>query len=150
MRTLAIRYWLAVALAIYFIGAVSPVVFVGAVVCSKEGPSKEVATLGARLSAEVNQWTNPAWQKELSTTLPERLSLVLLNGDREVFRAGKPPVDPTDAGRTQIVVMNGTQQVGIANLYDVSPCGGQIYGTLAMPLSLLIQFLAGVFLACII
>ena len=151
MRTLAIRYWLVVALAIFFVSAVSPFVYVGAVVCASEKPSSQAVELSNRLSADVARWNDPAWQKELITLLPTGLSISLLDtNSHQLFWAGNPPRDPTPAGYTQIMVMNGTHLVGVANLYDVSPCGGQIYGSLAAPLSLGIQFLVGLCIAWIL
>jgi signal transduction histidine kinase len=38
--------------------------------------------------------------------------------------------------------MNGAQIAGVADIYDVTPCGGQIYVSLAIPRSLLTQLLA--------
>ena len=39
MRTLAIRYWLIVALGVYFLCAVSPFVIIGTWVCAYEKPA---------------------------------------------------------------------------------------------------------------
>lgn len=150
MRTLAIRYWLVAALGFYFLSSVSPFVIVGAVVCATEKPPQETVAISNMLSADVARWADPAWQKELSAKLPAGLSVVLLKADHEVFRAGKAPRDPTPAGYTQIVVMDGTRQAGVANLYDVSPCGGEIYGTLALPSSLLIQVFVGLGIAWVL
>src|SRR5258706_11253266 len=133
MRTLAIRYWLVVTLAIFFVSAVSPFVYVGAVVCATAKPPEGAVALANMLSADVSHWTDPTWQKELSAKLPPDLSVSLLSpgADQELFHVGKMPRDPTDVGYTRVMVMDGKRQVGIANLYNVSPCGGEIYGSLA-------------------
>jgi len=150
MKTLAIRYWLAAALATYFIGAVAPFVIVGTFVCNYSSTSVQVATIANTLSTNVARWSDPAWQKELAALLPPKLSVVLLNADHEVFRFGKPPRDPTPAGYTQIIVMDGGRQAGTANLYDVSPCGGEIYFSLALPISIAVQFLLGLGIAAVL
>lgn len=150
VRTLAIRYWLAIALAAYYVCAVSPFVFTGAVLCSRERPAPEALTISNMLSSEIDQWTDPAWQRALVAEMPERLSVVLLQGDREIFRAGKQPIDPTAAGRTQIIVMNGTQQVGVANLYDLQPCNGAIYATFATPASIIVQIFMGLIIGWVL
>src|SRR5690348_4971155 len=130
MKTLAIRYWLIVALVIYFVGSVLPFVVLGVWVCTSEALSREAASLSDLLSANVAHWAEPTWQQELSEKLSPDLGLVLLdNANHELFRSGKYPLNRTDEGRVQIVVMDGAREVGVANLYDVSPCGGQIYGT---------------------
>src|SRR5579859_196523 len=150
MKTLAIRYWLIVALGIYFVCAVAPFVFVGTVICSNEKPAPEAVTFGNMLSAEIAQWTDPAWQHALVSEIPARLSVVLLQDNHEIFRAGQQPADPTAAGRTQIVVMNGTRQIGVANLYDLQPCSGAIYGTVAAPASILVQIFMGLCIAWVL
>jgi signal transduction histidine kinase len=145
MRTLAIRYWLVAALAIFFVTSVAPFVYIGAVYCASARPPQGAVDLANRLSADVSRWNDPEWQKELTAKLPPDLSVVLLspNGERELFHVGKTPLDPTDVGYTRVMVMDGKRQVGIANLYNVSPCGGEIYGNVAIPASLLVQILVG-------
>jgi signal transduction histidine kinase len=142
-KTLAIPYWLALALCVYFVSSVSPFVVVGAVICASEKAPQETVTLSTMLSTDVAEWEDPVWQHNLAVSLPDSMSVVLLKADQELFRFGKPPRDPTPAGYTQVVVMDGARQLGIADLYDVSPCGGQIYGTLAIPASLAIQVFVG-------
>src|SRR5258708_3954660 len=149
-KTLAIRYWLIMALGVYFFCAVAPFVFTGAVLCSRERPAPEAVTFGNMLSAEIAQWTDPSWQHALASEIPARLSVVLLQDDREIFRAGQQPADPTAAGRTQIVVMNGTRQMGVANLYDLQPCNGAIYATFATPASILVQIFVGLCIAWVL
>ena len=95
------------------------------------------------LSANVARWTDPAWQNELIAQLPAQLSVKLLQSDREVFHTGVIPLDPTPAGYTQLIVMDGTRQAGVADQYDVSPCGGAIYATLALPSSIVVQIIVG-------
>lgn len=151
MKGLAIRYWLAIALGIYFLSSVAPFVFVGTVVCSTERPAPDTSTLAAMLSADVARWSDPGWQSTVTAQLPTQTSLVLLNrAGQELFRTGQPPLDPTPAGYMQLVVMDGTQLLGVADLYDISPCAGTIYGTLALPASLLVQVVVGALIALVI
>jgi signal transduction histidine kinase len=41
------------------------------------------------------------------------------------------------------MVMDGKQLLGVADLYDISPCGGRIYGQVATPASILVQVFVG-------
>src|SRR5689334_17729337 len=151
MRALAIRYWLIAGLAIFFVSAVSPFVYIGAVVCASERPSTRTVELTQMISSNVTRWTDPTWQKELVAQLPSEVSVALLDANNnQVFRAGSVPHDPTPAGYAQIMVTNGSQLQGVADLYDVSPCGGQIYGTTAIPASLGVQVLVGLCIAWIL
>ncbi|MEO8609536.1 MAG: HAMP domain-containing sensor histidine kinase [Chloroflexota bacterium] len=151
MRTLALRYWLIVALATYFVGSVMPFAILGIWVCTSETLSQQAASMSDLLSANVAHWAEPTWQQALSEKLSPDLGLVLLdNANHELFRSGKYPLNRTDAGRVQIVVMEGTRELGVANLYDVSPCGGLIYGTIGIPASLLLQITVGICIALIL
>src|ERR1051325_11488738 len=104
MKALAIRYWLIVGLAIFFISGVSPFVYIGAVVCASERPSTRTVELTQMISADFTRWTDPAWQKELVAQLPGEVSVALLDGNNDqLFRAGTVPRDPTPAGYAQIM-----------------------------------------------
>src|ERR1041385_2304200 len=105
MKALAIRYWLIVGLAIFFISGVSPFVYIGAVVCASERPSTRTVELTQMISANVTHWTDPAWQRELVAQLPSEVSVALLDGsNNQVFRAGSVPHDPTPAGYAPVMV----------------------------------------------
>src|SRR5579859_3544317 len=150
MRTLAVRYWLIISLAIYFVASVFPFVFTGTFICTKEGPAQAIVSLSNQISANVDRWSDPLWQQDFSAQVPPNVSLVLIQNDAEVFRYGTSPRDPTAAGRVQLVIMDGMQQRGLANLYDVDPCGGQIYFTLALPASIIVQVLSGIIIALLL
>ncbi len=150
MKTLAVRYWLIIALAVYFLASISPFVFTGTVICSNEQPANTIVGLSNEISANVARWSDPLWQKEFSAHLPLDTSLVLLQNNQEVFRYGTPPRDPTAAGRVQLVIMDGMEQRGLANVYNIDPCGGQIYFTLALPASIIVQVLSGVIIALLL
>jgi signal transduction histidine kinase len=140
MKTLRIQYWLVLALAVYIVIALLPFPLVANVLCSSDKPSPEALSLAQTVNANFALWGDPAWQKSLLAKIPGDSSLVLLNGSgKELFRAGKPPFDPTPAGYNQVLVMDGARLLGTADLYNVSACGGRIYGTLAIPVSLALQ-----------
>ncbi|MBA3869126.1 MAG: HAMP domain-containing protein [Anaerolineae bacterium] len=151
MKALAIRYWLVAALIIYFIASVAPFVVIGTLYCVSEQPSQETVSLTNRVSANIAKWTDPAWQQELSASLSPNLSITFLDpNSNELFHVGKQSQDPTDAGRDQIVVMDGTRVMGIANLYDVSPCGGSIYWSVGVPASIVLQVIMGLGIAWVL
>src|SRR5690242_5673806 len=114
MRTLAIRYWLIAALAIFFVAAVAPFVYIGAVYCASAKPSSQAVSISNMITTNVSRWTDPIWQQELKAELPPELSVTLLDSNsQELFNIGKHPQDPTPAGYTQILVMDGGHLLGI-------------------------------------
>jgi len=146
MKTAGIRFWLALSLAIYTVAVTLPFVFVSRYFCGNESvPPAAVSTLTTLLSANVGRWTDPAWQSELAAQLPPGLSVQLRDANHEIYQAGPTVLDSDNP--THLVVMNGTQLAGVADVYDVTPCGGQIYVTVGIPLSLATQLVVALLLA---
>jgi len=151
MKTISIRAWIYGVLAIYFVASVAPFVYIGSVVCAGANPSGGSPGLGALISQNVARWTDPAWQAQLRAALPGSSSVVLLDSaEHELYRYGRTPLDPTPAGYIQYVVMDGARTAGVARVYDVSPCGGLIYPTVAAPVSILAQLLVGSIIAWVL
>jgi signal transduction histidine kinase len=138
MRRLSIRVWLILSLLVFIFAAALPFPLVANYFCrGDEFPSGSLTAATHLLAANVARWADPAWQKGLAAQLPPGTQVVLTDGSREIFRAGPAAVDTSRPA--QLVITKGTQVVGVADIYDVTPCGGQIYVTLAIPLSLLTQ-----------
>src|SRR5262245_23425689 len=125
-RTNGILFWLAISLVVYTAAVVLPFVFVSQYFCSSHVLLPDALPAFNRLLTDnVTRWSDPAWQSELARQLPSGLQVVLLQDNREIFRVGSTAVDTSRPA--QLVVMNAGQVAGIANIYDVTPCGGQIY-----------------------
>ena len=138
MKTVSILWWLALSLVVFIFAAALPFPLVAQYFCNnQEALPGQLAAVNSVLGTNVARWTDPAWQAGLAAQLPAGIEVVLLDGNREIFRAGPSTVDSSRPAR--LMIMNGSQVTGIAEIYDVTPCGGKIYVTLAIPLSLLTQ-----------
>ena len=149
IMTRGILFWLALSLMIYTLAVTLPFLFVARYFCGGDVLLPDaLPAVNSLLVANVARWNDPAWQSGLAAQLPAGLQVVLLQNNHEIFRAGPPSVDSSRPA--QLVIMNGGQVAGIANVYDVTPCGGKIYVTVAIPLSLATQLVVATLLVSLL
>lgn len=123
-RTLPLRRWLVVMLAITFIVPVAITAIVIAHVLS--GPHPPIDIAADELRAGAHQWRDPAWQAAMRAKLaPRHVDFVLMAG-RQVIYSSVP--DPLTAAGNQVrlarsVTVPGTDQV--AHLYADQPTWNQ-------------------------
>lgn len=123
-RTLPLRRWLVVMLAITFLVPVAVTAIVIAHVLS--GPHPPIDTAADDIRAGAQQWRDPAWQTAMTKELaPQHIDFVLMAGNREIYRSTPDPLATTgDQVRlARDVTMPGTDQV--AYVYADQPTWNQ-------------------------
>lgn len=120
-RAQPMRRWLALALASVFViplcvTALFAIVWVG------EEPHDPRAEAVAAVRSDSNRWDDPVWQVQTAAELSQHnVDIVLVEGDREIFRSDSDPVsgDETEGGTriVQKVVIPGTDPLRVAYVY---------------------------------
>lgn len=120
MKTLPLRRWLMIMLAVTFIIPVFVTSLVIAHVLTGPKPPIDVAV--TELAAGGPHWRDPSWQAAMTAKLaPQHIAFVLMAGDREVYRSAPDPVASVD-GQTRLVrsvTVPGTNLV--ADVYADQP-----------------------------
>lgn len=120
MKTLPLRRWLMIMLAVTFIVPVFVTSLVIAHVLT--GPPAPIDVAANELAAGGSQWRDPSWQAAMKEKLaPKHIDFVLMAGNREIYRSTTDPVVSTDGQPrlVQRVTVPGTNQV--ANVYADQP-----------------------------
>ncbi len=97
-RTLPIRRWLALALLAVFLAPVLTMGVIGFLLFREtHGPVPVEQRVETRVTEDVGQWADPAWQAEITDWLAgQNVDILLIEGSREVFRSTEDPLGGTD------------------------------------------------------
>jgi signal transduction histidine kinase len=125
-RTLPIRRWLALALAVTFLVPAFATVAVAGLQFGAAWHSGGAAAQSLR--AGVARWTDPAWQAATRRKLARQgVDFVLFEGGHEVYRSSADPVVGTDPNRQRTVqrlVISGSKPQRTAYIYSNPPWWG--------------------------